>query len=179
ALPTRGDGAYLVRLRITSPEFGFDEPVLRYFVNPALAPSPAPQIMTALGPAAGDAYGEGMGFSWEPLPGAAVYRLEFYERPPTPSDPDPVGDPAAPAADPAEPELYPTAIPDTAPISGIVISAELVNSQLSPLVLDHLPPGRTYWWRVVAFDSRGDLVGRSPLRPLLVPPEPVVPDNGD
>lgn len=168
-LPTRGDGVYLVRLRITDPETGFEDPVIRYLVNPALDPAPAPVAMVARSPAAGADFAPGMRFAWQPLDGAAVYRLEFHEHPLAPADPDPVGDPAAAGAGPADADLRPLEGAVSPPISGIVVSAAVDHSQLSPLVLEHLPRGQTYWWRVVAFDSHGRLIGRSPLRPLSIP----------
>lgn len=171
-LPTRGDGAYLVRLRVTRPETGFDEPVLRYFVNPGLAPAPVPEPMTAKAPAAGADYVEGMHFAWEPLPSAAAYRLEFHDRPPSAGDADVTGDPALSTADPASPDAPDTGESMPVPVSGIVVSAAVDHTELSRLALGNLPPGRTYWWRVVAFDERGRLIGRSPLRALTLPPGP-------
>lgn len=171
-LPTRGDGVYLVRLRVTRPETGFEEPVLRYLVNPALAPAPAPETMAVRAPAAGADYVAGMQFAWEPLTAAAVYRLEFHDQPPAREDPDATGDPAPAAADPAAPVAAPVEESVPPPVSGIVVSAAVDHTELSQLALSNLPPGRTYWWRVVAFDGHGRLVGRSPLRALTIPPSP-------
>lgn len=165
-LPTRGDGAYLVRLRIINPQTGFDTPVLRYFVNPALTPTPAPATLVVRAPVAGADYADGMRFAWRALAGAAVYRLEFHDRPPPPRDTDPIGDTVGIAG----PGTLPPREPRTEPVSGIVVTAAVNAVGLSPLALTNLAPGQSYWWRVVAFDSRGRLIGRSPLRRLNIPP---------
>lgn len=163
-LPTQGDGAYLVRLRIINPRIGFDSPVLRYFVNPALNPVPTPSTIVARSPAAGADYANGMRFAWQPLATAVVYRLEFHDKAPPRRDTDPVGGSAKTDAQAA------ATVPLTRPVSGIVVSAAIDAVELSPLALAHLSPDHSYWWRVVAFDERGRLIGRSSLRQIHVPP---------
>lgn len=168
-LPTRGDGAYLVRLTITRPATGFAAPVLRYFVNPALTPLPEPVTITLRGPADGADYTTGLDFVWQPLTGVATYQLEFHDLPPMLPDPDPVGDPAIPRVTADHRDLRPIGKPRGKPISGIVVPAAINAVALSPLALTHLAPDHGYWWRVVAFDAAGHLIGRSPLRLLRVP----------
>lgn len=153
-LPTGTEGAYLVRLRLTSPEPAFEPPVMRYFVNPAGDRSIAPALIGAISPAVGAAHAPGTRFSWQPLAGAASYRLELH---------DAAGamqgtDPAMAAADLGEPR------------SGIAVDAGITDTELSRLALSHLPPGRSYWWRVLAYDELGRVVGASEPRRLYVPP---------
>lgn len=160
-LPTGAEGAYLVRLRVTRPDTGFDPPVMRYFVNPAHDAQPEPAPIVTLGPAAGAAHVPGMRFSWQPLAGASVYRVEFH------------------AGDASAADLAGSGVPEfgaraAEPLSGIAVDANVTDTELSRLALSHLPPGRTYWWRVIAYDELGRVVGKGELRRLHVP----APDGG-
>jgi hypothetical protein len=138
-LPADADGAYLVRLSITQPGTGQEPAQLRYFVNPALSPANVVALV-ATSPAAGVVFRAGMRFGWQPAADAASYRLEFHDN-------------GAPAA----------------PLSGVVVPAAINETQISRLALSHLPAGRAYWWRVVAFDRRGRVVAHSELRRLAIP----------
>ena len=160
-LPTANDGVYLVRLRITRPEAAFELPMLRYFVNPARETAPDPLPIAATGPAAGATHGPGTRFAWEPLPGAATYRVEFHERSPAP---------AMQEDGAAEATALLSVVGDAArPHSGIALDSGTTATELSPLALSHLVPGRTWWWRVLAYDDAGRLVGMSEPRRLYVP----------
>lgn len=162
ALPSTADGTYLVRLRITGPDAGFEMPALRYFVNPALDVAPEPLAIVTNTPASGATHEAGTRFSWEPIPSASAYRVEFHERAPVAAKPETgVPMPAVPATIAAE---------DVGePVSGIVLNADVSDTELSRLALSHLPPGRAYWWRILAYDEAGRVVGRSELRRLYVP----------
>lgn len=107
-----------------------------------------------------------MRFAWRPMADAAVYRLEFHDRPPPAPDADPAGD--STAAGPLPPAIRE---PRGAPVSGVVVPATVNAVGLSPLALTHLAPGHSYWWRVVAYARDGRLIGRSAMRRLDMPPE--------
>jgi hypothetical protein len=162
ALPSAADGTYLVRLRITRPDAGFEMPALRYFVNPALDVMPEPVSIVATAPASGAMHRTGTRFSWQPVPAASTYRVEFHERAPEAAIREPGVLNAAESM---------TIAPDSVgePVSGIVLDADSSDTELSRLALSHLPPGRSYWWRVLAYDEAGRIVGRSELRRLYVP----------
>lgn len=161
-LPTDAEGAYLVRLRITRPDVGFEMPVLRYFVNPARDAMPEPLSIVATAPASGATHGVSTRFSWKPVPAASAYRVEFHERAATAAIPEP-----GVSMDAESATISPEALGQ--PVSGIVLGGNVSDTELSQLALSHLAPGRSYWWRVLAYDQAGRVIGRSDLRRLYIP----------
>jgi hypothetical protein len=166
ALPTNLPGIHLVRFRITDPVPAFDTPVIRYFVgegrvghelpaNPMNLVSPAPSTLLAR-----DTF-----FVWEPIKNAKAYQLEIYKAPEKPGStlPDLGGTETGPApADVAQ------ALAGK-PVTGMLINAKQTRLSLSPAVREHLTPGRTYFWRVLAVGSDGAVIGESPVREIKTP----------
>jgi len=161
-LPTDTSGFYLVRLRVTDPVPGFDQPNLRYFVSsgqpgeklpimPIGLVAPASQILLAP-----DAL-----FAWEPIRGARAYQIEVYARPRTSGDslPD-IGGNATGAA---------PALPATPPVTGMLVVGTQTQTTLSTATRTHLQPGQTYLWRVLAIGGDGSIVGASPVREIRLP----------
>lgn len=142
-LPTGDTGIYLLRLRITNPAPDFEPPEIGYAISEEIARVPSPAMIEDLQPPRGMTWEPGMQFGWSGIEGAVAYRVELHER-------DAVDERAA-------------------PVSGVLITAPASEAELSRLALSHLPGGRQYWWRVLAFDARGNVIGRSPLRPLRMP----------
>jgi hypothetical protein len=165
ALPSADDGVYLVRFRITSPQISVEPPTLRYIVSPAETAFD-PQPLTVLSPSSGAAHSSSTRFRWEGLNGAAAYRVEFHEASED-TEPSSGADSRLPAAGSPGPAADNT----MTPISGFAVDAAVTDAVLSRLALSHLPSGRHYRWRVLAYDASGRLVGQSELRSLYVADE--------
>lgn len=140
-LPTRDDGIYLVRLRITSPANDLGPAEIGYAVNAGLDAAPEPAALDGLGPPHGATWEPGTRFEWARLDSAVAYRLELRDAPGL----------------------------DTEPVSGVLVPAPADEAALSRVARSHLDAGRSYWWRIVAFDAHGDVIGHSPPRRLHVP----------
>ncbi len=142
-LPTMRPGTYLVRLRITAPAVDFDLPVLRYVVSatpdggvPMAAPVPEAAVHS---PAPDSLIGPDLVFSWAPVAGARVYRIELWSH-----------DGGADLAG--------------ALVSGLAVPADLTRVTLPATTRSHLRPGRHYRWRVRALDGQGGLLAQSAYR---------------
>jgi len=165
-LPTTTVGAYLVRLRITTPEIVGSPLVLRYFVGQSggeavAAQASAPGTIAARGPAAGSP-ADALGFSWQPVAGSIAYQLEIHEK-----------DGAA-AADTAGGEEYHvsglirhSSSLGRAPATGIIVPGSQTEVTLSHVAARRLTAGRTYLWRVVALDRDGKVLCDSTLQELV------------
>lgn len=165
-LPTNTTGLYLVRLRITKPEPGFDAPTIRYFVGQQdkLGPSESALLPLVITKPSHLAYlGDETRFSWQAVPGARVYQLEIYvvardtalrlpELGATPSTPD--------RADISNALSRP-------PVTGVIVSA--TQTMLSATMRRHLQPGYTYLWRVQAISKDGAVLRQSDLRVIRTP----------
>ncbi len=161
-LPTDSSGLYLVRLRITDPVPGFDQPVLRYFVSSGkpgevLPIMPiglvTPPHLTLLAP---DTV-----FAWEATRGARAYQIELYARAMIPADKLPsLGDDASTA---------PPTLPSTPPVSGMLVVGAQTQTALSATARSHLQPGQAYLWQVLAIGGDGSIVGKSPVREIRLP----------
>lgn len=139
ALPATLAGTYYVRFRVRSPVVSFQSLVLRYGVEQG------PQVpsIAVTSPEAHATLAPDTRFAWQPAAGAISYRLEIY--------------PADASAD-TQP-----------PLSGEWLPAERRDSVLSNLAQTHLTSGRSYRWRVVAFDGEGEVVARSSLYEIRTP----------
>lgn len=161
-LPTNSSGFYLVRLRITDPAPGFEQPVLRYFVSSGKPGEVVPILPIGLtAPAPQALLTPDTLFVWEPIRGARAYQLEVYAR--------------AAAADDALPDLgdestiaTPT-LPDTPAVTGMLVPGGQTRTSLSSVSRSHLQPGRRYLWRVLAIGGDGGIVGESLVREIRLP----------
>ncbi len=160
-LPTDAVGLYLVRLRITDPEPGFDVPVIRYFVSrDGLKPrSPASIGLTA--PSAFAILKPDSRFTWERIKGTRAYQLEFYNKP------RPTLESALPALG-SDTKAGAQQAPEGPPVTGMLISGKDTQIVLSRLVRLRLKSG-DYLWRILAVDEEGHLIGASDYRELRVP----------
>lgn len=163
-LPSRTQGTYLLRLRVVAPDTNAMTQI-RYAVSRTLQAPPEVVQLVAYAPAPGAVYASDTRFRWSPTEHAAVYQIEFFTRDATSiadSLPELDGDQnndrhASAASD----------LPD--PTAGIMITAISTQASLSQLTLSQLAPGRTYDWRVTAYDDQGRMVGTSALRSIRLP----------
>jgi hypothetical protein len=139
ALPSMLAGTYYVRFRVRSPVVPFQSLVLRYGVEQG----PALASIAVTSPEPHATLAPDTRFAWQPAAGAIAYRLEVY---------------TADAAADIEP-----------PLSGEWLPGERRDSVLSALAQTHLAAGRSYRWRVVAFDGDGEIVARSSLYEIRTP----------
>lgn len=141
SLPTGSQGIYLLRLRITSPETGFEPPEIGYAVSAGATIEPAD--IGDLGPPDGTTWEAGTRFRWSGMDRAVAYRVEFHAQ-------RDVGE-------------------DAQPVSGVLVPAPDNATRLSRVARSHLEDAMPYWWRVLALDEEGNVIGRSPLRLLRMP----------
>jgi hypothetical protein len=161
-LPTDSSGLYLVRLRITDPVPGFDQPVLRYFVSSGKPGEVLPIMPIGLvTPPHQTLLAPDTVFAWEAIRGARAYQIELYARAMTPADKLPsLGDDASTA---------PSTLPSTPPVSGMLVVGAQTQTALSATARSHLQPGQAYLWRVLAIGGDGSIVGKSPVREIRLP----------
>ncbi len=146
ALPTRASGIHYLRLRVTEPASP-GAPVLRYFVLQQAATEPAP--ITVVSPRGTARLADVRAFRWQPVDGAAAYRLAFYRQ----------------AA--SHPGAMHDALHHEKPVAEQEIEPGHTRATPAPIVR-RLPAGR-YQWRVLALDKNGDVIARSRLHTLILP----------
>lgn len=158
-LPTSAQGLHIVRLVPTDPELRFAVPELKYFIVPRrdATAAPAGQHIVLSGPPEGTQITTETEFSWQSVPGAAVYQLEIYpirpSQPVPPGQVQPIG--GALLVDPDELA--------SRPITGIVLPADKTSTSLKIYSLAHLEAGRPYLWRIKAISGTGAVIGTSPV----------------
>lgn len=161
-LPTDSSGLYLVRLRVTDPVPGFDQPVLRYFVSSGKPGEVLPIMPIGLMmPPHQTLLAPDTVFAWEAIRGARAYQIELYARIMTPADKLPsLGDDAS---------TTPPTLPSTPPVTGMLVVGTQTQTALSVTARSHLQPGKIYLWRVLAIGGDGSIVGESPVREIRLP----------
>lgn len=162
-LPTTIAGAYIVRMRITSPAPGFDSPVIRYFVGARGASVAPPQPIRVGSPVDHVWFNENTQFRWEPVKNVVHYRLEIYSRP---QETDIAG--ALPNLGDRQTSKKPIRL-QGGPVAGMMVSSDTLQITLSATVKSHLVGGRWYYWRIIAIDKDGKIVGLSPIREMRIP----------
>ncbi len=161
-LPTYLTGQYRVRLRITDPLPGFTAPVIRYFVGqPGIGQIP-PQPMVLGGPTSRSWIDETTRFAWRPVKRAGNYRLELYAKPSMR-----LAD-SLPSLGGGQDTRTPVRLTGK-PVTGMVVPGDQAQTVLSPSVRRRLTGGQWYYWRVLAFDDQGRLIGISPVREVRAP----------
>lgn len=161
-LPTDLSGLYIVRLRITDPVPGFDQPVLRYFVSSGKPGEVLPIMPIGLiTPPHQTLLAPDTVFAWEAVRGARAYQVELYARAMTSADKLPsLGGDVGTA---------PPTLPGTPPVAGMLVVGTQTQTALSAAARSHLQPGRIYLWRVLAIGGDGSVVGESPVREIRLP----------
>ncbi len=165
-LPANLPGLYLVRLRIITPLTSFEVPIIRYFVGegrPGHGLPPAP--ISVLKPGNLALLAADTRFIWSPVKEARIYQLEIYAVPTR-------NLPTLPAM--GDTEQGPSAkevstVLSQRPLTGVLIPAGNTQTALSSMVRTHLLPGQIYYWRLLAIDESGVVIGRSPVRELHTP----------
>lgn len=160
-LPTTATGAYLVRLRVASPEIAGPLPVLRYFVGQpgGEAVAGVPATLVARGPVAGS-LADGLKFSWQPVPGSIAYQIEIYDKDPGAAPPSADAEAAAACL-----IRVPSSL-GSMPLTGIMVPGTQTEVALSQVAANRLAAGKVYLWRVVAIDWNGKVLCDSPLKEL-------------
>lgn len=185
ALPSRIHGLYLVRFRVLGPFPVIEDPIVRYQVLAGGGPGPFHPI-TVASPRPESRVDPATSFAWSEVPGAVVYRVEFFE--------DRRGSPHLylddsyeTFADATAPERIPPPFEAAtlgemradeagrgARVTGLLLPANERETVISELAWEALVPGRRYWWRVVAVSENGTVIGTSQLQRAHVelPPAP-------
>lgn len=132
-------GVHIIRLSLTSPEFGAEDSLQLSFVVRATG---AAMEISLVQPQERAHLLPDLPFAWQAVAGARSYLLEFY------------GAPTAAGGEPA---------------AGLALPGGTMRALLTQSVARNLKPGRSYWWRVVALGPEGVLLGESQLRELLSP----------
>ncbi|MCG6883767.1 MAG: hypothetical protein LJE62_08450 [Silicimonas sp.] len=138
ALPTDRPGLYRVRL-LPGPSAGADTagtfPILTYVVTGAAGPD----ALGLLSPAPGKAVTPSTRFSWDGVPGASLYRLEFFRASGT-------GGLAGRR------------------VAAVDLPGGATSARLKPFTFDRIRRADAALWRVVALDANGRPVAASPAR---------------
>ncbi len=150
-LPVDQQGVYLLRLRLHKPAALFELPLLRYAVNNSGQARVATHVQSLLvsRPATDAVIGLHTSFDWQPVTAASAYQLEIYDRP--------VRDQSVPAVRPQP------------PVTGMLVPATTNHLTVGNLSRAHLLSGHTYYWRVVAFSDKGQVMARSDFRRIKFP----------
>ncbi len=165
-LPTDSPGAYMVRLRIVDPAPAFDPPMLTYYVGDVRSAVPggiAP--MTVMRPADGAVFDRETRFAWQPISGAAAYKVELFASP----DSDPFGLPELTAPSDRGDLRSARAALARPPVSGMIVPATQTEIALSSAARAKLRPRSSYFWRVQAIGTEGNVIGEATVRQVRVP----------
>lgn len=149
-LPSQSTGSYILRLSVTSPEVEFEPLLLHYSIIRGSSFEQAIQTIRLITPPNRHSINEQSMFSWEPIASATQYQLEIYE---SPKGNQPLDTPN-----------------DKVLATGILLPSNELESTLTPLTIQHLKKGKTYYWRAVAIDANGLLVAKSEFRQVIFSP---------
>lgn len=168
-LPTRFEGTNIVRLRITDPVPGFDEPEIQFYVTPEspLPEDAEPRLMLVTSPTPGTPLTLTTRFAWQAVPSAHLYKVEVFDAPPTPGEVLAQEQLQPPAAFGEVLDSESTA--DRRPLTGVIVPGTQTEIRLKDYSLAHLPPDRRYLWSVKAVDQDGAVLGVSPPREIYKP----------
>ncbi|GMQ92110.1 MAG: hypothetical protein BMS9Abin11_1429 [Gammaproteobacteria bacterium] len=162
-LPSDRVGSYMVRLRITFPAPGFETPVIRYYVGTPGTQILPPQTMRLGNPADRSWLSKDTHFNWQGIKGAKHYRLEIYNKPPS-IDAESTTSNAGDDQTTKKPIRL-----QGSPVAGMILPADALQTELPDSARTRLKSGSWYYWRVIAVDKAGKLVGISPIREMRVP----------
>ncbi len=141
-LPTDQAGMYAVRFVPTDPAIAASLPSIPQ-IQYSVQPIQGEGTIAQLGPRPGANVNATTTFSWEQMPAASAYRVEFLS-------------------------LSGGSLNERAQrIAAIDVTAAQVATRLKPFTLARLSSARvTVYWRVLALDPNGVVVATSPLRPI-------------
>lgn len=163
-LPTKLDGFYILRLRITEPQVSAESVVLRYIVGKGnTAGSVTKTPIQLLAPSHLALLLPNTQFKWREIPGTKAYQLEVYTKTSVGQNQG-----SARAIDESSFPYKGDALA-ARPITGTIVPGGQTSVSLSMLTRGHLRPGQTYLWRVIAIGDGGVILGESPVRELHVP----------
>lgn len=165
-LPTGSLGLYMVRLRVTAPEPGFEPPVLYYYVGETKPGTPlAFMPMTVMSPPDQAYVDAATSFAWQPVKGARAYKIEIFANPETSANnlPELGGGPVA-----ADPQLMQRAL-SRPPMAGMLVAGKQTRTTLSAATRAKLLPQHSYFWRIQAIGANGTTVGEAQVRELRIP----------
>lgn len=160
-LPTGISGLQEIGLFVTDPDLTFDEPVLRYYVNPTATSSLSGMIpLKALRPKKGVPLNRDTLFDWHPVEGAAAYQVELFD-----ADNAPVSlanmNTSSLIVDPLDTR--------EALVAGKIVPGNQTSLSLSDFSIQHVVHGRSYMWRIRAIGQDGTVIGQSTLREIVYP----------
>ncbi|WP_409523696.1 hypothetical protein [Nitrincola sp. MINF-07-Sa-05] len=163
-LPSNSSGLYLLRFVVLQPA-GIEQPLtIRYMVGGSADQSPvAVRVMRQQGPADNASLGSGTRFEWQPLSGVHAYQLELYDQ-----SAAGLGSPALSTALTFN-SVAEVSLP-VSPIAGLLVPGEQSGASLSDMARDHLANDNLYYWRVLAINAEGFIVGASSLRAIRTAP---------
>lgn len=165
-LPTDSPGIYMVRLRITNPQPGFESPVLSYYVGDARSGAfGGVRPMTLMGPPDRAILDRDTRFAWQPVDGARAYKIEVFASPG--ADPFDLPDLSG-SSEGSDPRLARAALA-AAPVSGMIVAAGQTQVALSSISRAKLQSRHTYFWRVQAIGPSGTVVGEGRVQRIRVP----------
>ncbi len=140
-LPTRSSGLHLVSFSVQDTTSGIEIPVLRYFVMDGKSSDVSAPLakIEVTKPSDDEQITSKTIFAWMPVNGASAYRLEILE-----SDGDTL-------------------------VAGKLVPGNEQSLSLTAITYTGLESGRTYDWRMIAFDKQGKTIGRSERHKLIAP----------
>ncbi len=160
-LPTGISGLQEVGLFITDPDLSFDEPVLRYYVNPTATSSLSQMIpLKALRPQKGVPLNRETLFDWHPVEGAAAYQVELFDVDNAPASPANMNTSSL-IVDPFDTR-------ETL-VAGKIVPGNQTSLSLSNFSIQHVTHGRIYMWRIRAIGQDGTVIGQSTLQEIVYP----------
>lgn len=154
-LPTLLTGSYMLRLRINSPKGSFENLVLRYSVIRSGTPAKAAKPINLISPLPNAVIDQSTQFIWKPITNAISYQLEIYELPATDLPYKGLGSVGF--------ENNHNKVLTT----GVLIPSDRQTTPLTPIALQYLIPDKTYYWRTIAVDGQGNLVGKSGYQKII------------
>lgn len=156
-LPNASSGLHRLRLRFLPPNVIDDLPTLNYRVSDAALQRgnevPAIQLWPIESASPLTRHSR---FRWQPVPDSHAYQLEFY-----------ADWPGETASDrPSERDGRQPVDLGLSPTTGQLLQGQRREASPSASLLNHLQPGSTYYWRLVAIDIDGRVLAASPLEPI-------------
>lgn len=162
-LPSDRAGSYMVRLHITSPAPGFESPVIRYYVGAQGAQVTPPQTMRLGNPVDRSWLTKNTRFNWQGIKNTKHYRLEIYHKPQATD-----AESTMPNTGDNQTSKKPVRLQGS-PVAGMILPADALQTALPDSARKRLKSGSWYYWRIIAVDKTGKLVGISPIREMRVP----------